>query len=519
VTDIQITYAIIVAIVVLFVSNRVPVAIVALATSLALWATGVLDLERSLAGFGDPTVVFIATLFVVSEALSVSGVTTWAGQQLAERSGGDVRRLVVLMMATVAVLTAFINPNGSVAALFPVVVVVAVRMAAPASKLLIPLVFGAHAGSMLLLTGSPVSVLASETMIELGGEGFGFFSFALVGIPLVLGAIGIVLAFGERLLPLRHPRGAPPDFSAHARALVASYGLETEALYTREQGVAEVVIPPRSPLIGQVAYPGMVTDSGDLVVLAIRRDDEALEPGEHVLRAGDSMLLRGAWSALDEHLELPEVMVVDPPEEIRRQVIPLGYRARETLVVLAAMVVLLATGAVPAAVAGVLAASALVLLGVLTPTQAYRGISWTTVILVAGMIPLSTAMIQTGAAEQLAETLVDLVGSAGPRALVAALVLVTFTFGQLISNTATALIVLPVGVSAAAELAVSPRPVLMAIAVASSAAFITPVATPANLMVMEPGGYSFGDYWKLGAVMLALFFAVAVFLVPVYWPF
>jgi di/tricarboxylate transporter len=519
VTDIQITYAIVIVIVALFVTNRIPVAVVALAVPLSLWATGILDLHASLAGFGDPTVIFIATLFVMSEALTASGVTTWAGRMLAERSGGDRRRLIVLMMIAVAVLTAFINPNGSVAALFPAVVVVAVRTVTPASKLLIPLAFGAHAGSMLLLTGSPVSVLASETLIDLGGNGFGFFSFALIGIPLVLGAIAIVLAFGDRLLPERHPRRAPSDFSAHAHTLMGEYGLEGEGIYTREQGVAEVVIPPRSPLIGQVAYQGMVTDSGDLVVVAIRRDDEALDPGEHVLQVGDALLLKGAWSALDEHLDTPEVLVVDPPEQIRRQVIPLGFRARETLFVLVGMVILLATGAVPAAIAGLVAACALILLGVLTPSQAYRGISWTTVILVGGMIPLSTAMIQTGAAEQLAEALVDLVGSAGPTALVAALVLVTFTFGQLISNTATALIILPVGVSAAAELAVSPRPVLMAIAVAASAAYITPVATPANLMIMEPGGYRFGDYWKLGSVMLVLSFAVAVFLVPVYWPF
>ena len=95
--------------------------------------------------------------------------------------------------------------------------------------------------------------------------------------------------------------------------------------------------------------------------------------------------------------------------------------------------------------------------------------------------------------------------------------MLTAVLGQLISNMATALIVIPIAVSAAAELGVSPKPVLMGVAVSAAAAFLTPVATPANLMVMEPGGYRFGDYWKLGLPLLVLFGVVAVLLVPVFW--
>jgi di/tricarboxylate transporter len=181
------------------------------------------------------------------------------------------------------------------------------------------------------------------------------------------------------------------------------------------------------------------------------------------------------------------------------------------------MVVVLATGAVSTAVAGLLAAGAMVLLDVLPLEQAFRGISWTTVILVAGMISLSTAMTETGAANELADGLVRVVGDAGPYALLLGLFLLTAILGQLISNMATALIVIPVALSAAAEMEVSPQPVLMAVAVSAAAAFLTPVATPANMMVLGPGGYRFGDYWKLGLPLLALFGVVAVLLVPVFW--
>jgi di/tricarboxylate transporter len=161
----------------------------------------------------------------------------------------------------------------------------------------------------------------------------------------------------------------------------------------------------------------------------------------------------------------------------------------------------------------------MVLLRVLTMQGAYRSISWTTIVLVGAMIPLSTAMIQTGAADAIAQRLVDAVGDAGPYALLAGLFLLTATLGQLISNMATALIVIPIAVSAAVELAISPTPVLMSVTVAAAASFLTPVATPVNMMVMGPAGYRFADYWKLGMVFMLLFFVVAVFLVPVFWSF
>ena len=519
-SDATITYLVLAAVVVVFVWGRVPAAIAAIGVALALWATGVLELEQALAGFGDPAVIFIASLFVVSEGLDATGVTAWAGQKLIASAGGS-RSLIVLMMTLVAVLTALINVNGAVAALVPVVVVMAVRVGRPPSQLLLPLAFGAHAGSLLALTGTPVNVIVSDAAADAGVGRFGFFEFALVGVPLVLGTIAIVALFGDRLLPSRTARTIGPDFSGHARTLVEEYALEhrADALLTRRSGVAEVVIRPRSELAGSVVFPGMVTDSGDLVVLAVRRAGEDLGPGDTELAEGDVLLLRGTWAALDEQLEDPAVLVVDSPALVRRQAVPLGPGAKRAIGVLAAMVLLLVTSAVPAVVAGLLAASAIVLLGLLSTEQAFRSVSWTTVVLVGGMMSLSTAMVETGAAEDLADDLVGVVAGAGPYALLVALFLLTAALGQLISNMATALIVIPIALSAATEMDVSAQPILMAVAVSAAASFLTPVATPANLMVMGPGGYRFGDYWKLGLPLLVLFGAVAVLLVPVFWSF
>jgi di/tricarboxylate transporter len=520
VSDETITFVVLGAAVVVFVWDRFPVGIVAIGVALALWATGVLGLDQALAGFGDPAVIFIASLFVVTEGLEAAGVTSWAGEQLIAHVGESRVRLLVLTMTLVAVLTALISVNGAVAALAPVAVVAAVRLRRTPSQLLMPVAFSAHAGSLLVLTGSPVNVVVSSAADDAGVGRFGYFSFALVGLPLLVATIAVVLLLGERLLPVRTARVVPPDFSQHARTLVDQYDLDVSSgeLMTRRSGAAEVVIPPRSALIGESVFPGMVTESGDLVVMAAQRRGEELPP-EQPLAVGDTLLLHGTWAALDEHLQDPEVLVVHSPDRVRRQAVPLGPGARRTIAVLAGMVILLATGAVPPAVAGLLAAGALVLLGVLTSEQAYRGISWTTVVLVGGMISLSTAMTETGAAQKLADGLVDVVGDAGPHALVFGVVLLTVVLGQLISNMATALIMIPIAVSAAGELDISAKPVLMAVAVAAAASFLTPVATPANLMVMAPGGYRFTDYWKLGLPLLVLFVLVATFLVPVFWAF
>jgi di/tricarboxylate transporter len=611
-TEIWIVFAIIACVIALFIWDRLPVIAVCVGCALALWATGILTIQQSLAGFGDPATIFVASLFVISAGMERSGVTAWVGQALMDKSGDSRTRLIVFMTLAVAVLSALISVNGAVAALLPVVVVLAVRLGRSPGRLLMPLVFGAHCGSMLLLTGTPVNVLISDALTDATGDGFGYFEFALAGIPLVLGGILISVLLGEKLLPARTSKTLPSDLSRHAHTLVEQYQLTSEVqwlrireesplvgtdrnaldlsgrkglalvsvraaasdevmksavgdglemrrdqlqagdvvvvrgeslaigemaqelgltivddvdpngaanrLFNRKSAIAEVVIKPRSPLIGERFFPGMVTPSGDLIVLAIQRQGKDLTSGEQ-LASGDTLLLQGTWEAMETRLEPAEVLVVDSPELVRRQALPMGPGAQTTLVILGAMVILLATGLVPAAVAGLLAAGAFLLSGIMNVEQVYRAINWTTVILVGAMMPLSVAIQETGAAALLADGLVGMVGDSGPRMLLAGLFILTAILGQVISNTATALIIIPISVVAATQMGISPEPVLMAVGVAAAASFLTPVATPTNLMVMEPGSYKFTDYWKFGLPFMLWFFVVAVFWVPMIWGF
>jgi di/tricarboxylate transporter len=199
--------------------------------------------------------------------------------------------------------------------------------------------------------------------------------------------------------------------------------------------------------------------------------------------------------------------------------VPLGAGAKRAIGVLAGMVLLLATGLVPPVIAGMLAVTVLVLTRTVGPAQAYRSVSWTTVVLVAGMIPLSTAFISTGTADVIARGLLGILGDSSPTLALLVMCVLTIVLGQLISNTATVLIMVPIAVVLAADLGVSVLPFMMALTVAGAASFLTPVATPANTMVMEPGGYRFTDYWKLGLPLLLLFLAVAVLWVPLIWHF
>lgn len=502
-----------------FVSNRIPLGVIAVGVALSLFFTGILTLPEAIAGFGDPTVIFIAALFVVSESLDATGITAWAGQRVVARAGTRYRPLLVLISLLVAVFSALITPTGAVAAFLPLVVVVAARASIPASQLLMPLAFVGHAGSMLLLTGTAVNIIVSEAAVENGGHAFGYAEFALVGIPLVIGTMLIILLFGRRLLPNRKGAALPLDLARYSRTLSDQYAVDLDPSETLgpKQGIIEVVIAPRSPLIGVKFNPGMATPSGDLVLLAARRGDKRMPEG-FTAEEGDSLLLQGSWDDLDTHAHDGRVLPVKEPEALRRSV-PLGAGAKRAMIILAIMVVLLATGIVPPAAAALLAAAALVLSRVLSPEQAYASISWTTVVLIAGMFPLSTAFVKTGMADLIAHHILSFTGGASPYLALFIICAITIVLGQFISNVATVLLIVPVAAAIANTLGLSVMPFMMALTVAGAASFLTPIATPANLMVFEPGGYRFGDYWKLGVPLAALFLAVAVFLVPTIWPF
>jgi di/tricarboxylate transporter len=257
--------------------------------------------------------------------------------------------------------------------------------------------------------------------------------------------------------------------------------------------------------VGETVYPGMRRHN-DLIILAVQRLGRDRGDGPMELAEGDAILVHGRWSALDQLNRDRDVLLVDSPDVVRRQAVPWGGKATRAVIVLGALVAMLASGQVPPAIAGLVAACAMVLAKVVTPAQAYRSVSWQTVVLVGALIPLSTAIESSGAAD----------GS--PTLLLAAIFLLTGALGQVVSNTATVLVVTPIAISAAQATGTSVKPALMVVAIAGCAALLTPISTPGNMMIMSPGGYRFGDYWKLGLPVMVWWFVVALVVVPLVWP-
>ncbi|UJR85513.1 SLC13 family permease [Sandaracinus amylolyticus] len=600
--DATLSLLVLAGVVVLFVSNRVPAPLVSVVTMIALFALGLVDVEGAFAGFGDPVVPFLASLFVISEALDATGVTAWTSGRVLAVVGASPRRMVVATMLVAALLAALISANGAVAALLPMIVAIAVRTGRPPSTFAMPLAFAATTGSLLVLAGTPVNVLVSDAAAERAGERFGFFEFGLIGVPLLASAVLVVVLLGPKLLPARRPPDHARDLGQHARTLIEQYGLEGglyrlrlrprspfvgvrrgeidlsehggvslvgvqsgklvdppldhvlaagdvlvvrgpadaisrlvlraslsvaavhrtgedgDALFSRELGVVEVVIPPRSPLEGLKVLPGALTPDG-LLVLAVQRQGRDRGAQATMLTVGDAVLVEGTWEALRRTSQDHEVLVVDAPDLVLRQTVPMGPGARRTIGVLLAMVLVLALDLTPAPIAGVVAACALVLLRVVRLEQAYRAVSWSAVLLVAGLIPLSAVLRDTGAADSMARVLLDAAGDLGPRATLAAVFVLVVALGQVLGAIATALITIPVALSAAQAMSVSPRPFLMAVTVACATTFLTPISSTANLMVTAPGAYRFGDFWRLGLVLTITFVVLAVLLIPVLWPF
>ncbi|MFI8772393.1 SLC13 family permease [Gordonia sp. NPDC062954] len=602
-SDATLSLVILAVTIALFVWNRLPVGVVAIASALALYFCGLIDLAGLTAGLGDNVIVFIAALFVVSEGLEASGITAWAGRLLTRAAGTGRVRVLGAITVLSAFLSALITINGAAAALVPVTVAVARHAFMLPSKVLIPLAYACSAGSMLTLSGSPVNVIVNDAARTATGNGFSYFEFGLIGIPLVVVTFAVIAIFGDRLLPDRRSTALPADFSNYLGTVVDHYGLgervyrlhvgaesscvgtpvrdavasdtsdvlpiaaqgglgaglvesghrlqngdvlvvsgsgqavddfarsceltvedvagrhaRSGRLIDRDAGVSEVVIPPRSEWIGSKVCPGMVRSEDGLLVMSIRRRNKDVGPRSVELVEGDTMLVHGPWRAIDALADNQQVLVVGSSEQLRRQTVALGHSAPRAGVILVAMIALLASGAVPPVVAGLLAALAMVVSKVITSEQAYRAVSWPTVVLIAALIPMSSAITDSGGAELIAQPIVDLVADRSAYLLLIVLFLLTAILGQFISNAATTLIVIPIALAAAADIGVDPRPILMLVCTAAAAAVLTPIATPANMIVMNPGGYRFGDYWRLGVIVMACWLVIAVLLIPVFWP-
>lgn len=599
----------------LFVWGKFPPDVVALMSMLTLYLTGILDVQETLSGFSNTTVIMIAALFIIGEGLSRTGWTALAGQRFVSWAGKSIPKLLVIVTLGASVLSGFVSNTGTVAALLPVTVSAAWSAGTLPSKLLMPVAFGSNTGGLLTLTGTPPNIIASNTLIENNLEGFSFFEFAFIGLPLLVIAIIYFRYVGYRLLPKRQTNERPADIDAEMHKWISNYSIgdnlyrlrirsmsplintkigdwnfevehevsvmrlkrrhpsrlqqtipqfvdlpedDTEMRYhdiitvkgtpkavdklvlkyslgviptpvekdslkneliNQEVGMAEMLITPNSVFVGKTINLGHYLRKTGVQLLAASRKNRPLS-GKMKIEAGDAFVIRGPWENITSLKSLYENVVISgSPEAMSKNVAQLTSRSYIAMGTLVLMIALLVFKVFPGAIAALVCAGIMLLTRCVPISKAYKGISWTSVVMIAAMIPMGTALQKTGVAEIAANGLVEILGSIHPTALLAGIFLLTTAFSQTINNSATAVLMAPIALLAATSLGVSPKPYLITVAISASTAFLTPVGTTTNAMVLSAGGYTFLDYVKVGGPLLLLFFIATIVLVPLIWSF
>lgn len=284
--------------------------------------------------------------------------------------------------------------------------------------------------------------------------------------------------------------------------------------------MAEVTLPPDSTLLGKSVLELGFRSQYGLNVVGLRRDHEALTDGmlEEKLRLGDTLLVIGAWKAIRQlQGRNRDFLVLSLPAEID-EVAPALSKAPHALLSLAVMVALMVSGVVPNVVAALVGCLLMGLFRCIDMDGAYRAIHWQSLVLIVGMLPFALALQKTGGIDLVVSLLVDALGDAGPRVLLASLFLLTAAIGLFISNTATAVLMAPIAIATANQIGASPYPFAMVVAVAASAAFMTPISSPVNTLVLGPGQYRFGDFVRIGVPFTLLVMFVCVLVIPWLFP-
>ena len=294
---------------------------------------------------------------------------------------------------------------------------------------------------------------------------------------------------------------------------------DQKALVNNEVGVAEILLPPRSRLIGKTLVSAHFGRLYQLTVLGINRPgiNGNLSLKETELQFGDILFVQGAWKNIHALTnQRRDFVVVGQPEAIKGS--PLRSKMILSALILAGMLILLVTNWLPLATTALLAAFLMVISGCLKMKDAYNSVDWKSIILIAGMLPMTTALQKTGLVQVGTDWMASTLGGLGDLPTLAALFLITSLFTQVISNTATTVLIAPIAFSLAIRLGYQPQAFLMLVAIAASTAFASPVASPVNTLVMGSGNYRFSDYLKVGIPLIFISMAITIFLLPLLWP-
>lgn len=416
-----ITLLILVVAIIIFISDRLPMGLVAFMVPMALYFFGVIGVKDIFASIVNENVILIIAMCVLGAAFFKTGLA-WQSSKILLKYAKTERSLSVLIFMISGVMSAFVSNSGTVAVLIPIVLGIAGTSQIKPIKLLMPLVFGATIGADISIIGSPGNLIAKNTIetFSKGSLSVPFFEYAKIGIPLMIACALLLFFFGSRLIP---------DRDGHEQS-------DVQMDYSH--------IPEWHKLLTLIVF-----------VLAIL-----------------------GMVATDYVKFLPPIHII-----------------------------------------ACCAAIVLVLTGVLNQKETFNSFETLTVFMLAFMMPLGAALNSTGAGEMIARAVISVTGNSGVIVIMASLWILTWALTQVMSNTAACTLLCPVGWTIAQSIGADPRAVVIAIFIASSVAVCTPMAIPANSMIIGPGNVKFKDFLKPGLAISFVCFIVSMILLPVFYPF
>jgi len=284
--------------------------------------------------------------------------------------------------------------------------------------------------------------------------------------------------------------------------------------------MVEMLITHNSFFVGKTFPLGKYLKKSGIQLLGASRDGKPIKDKNITIKAGDAFVIRGSWKNIETLQNVYENLVISGSTEgLSKDVDVLTTKSYIALGTLILMIIMLVFEVFPGAIVALICGGIMMLTRCVPISKAYNGISWTSVIMIAAMIPMGIALQKTGTAAAISEGLVNALGKIHPIALLGGIFLTTTIFSQTINNSATAVLMAPIAFMAATSLGVSPKPFMVVVAVSASTAFLTPVGTTTNAMVMGAAGYKFIDYVKVGGPLLLFFLIVTMLIVPIVWPF
>ncbi len=590
--EMVVVFAVLVAAVILFATEKLPVDLVAILVMAVLLIAGIISPEEGIAGFSNMATVIVGVMFIISAGLYRTGAVNALGFGLAAIGKKSFGASVILIVFFMGVLSAFMSNTAAVAVFIPIVIGMANKNGSSISRLLMPMSFAAMFGGTCTLIGTSTNILVSSIAETHGQKPFAMFEFAPMGLVFFVAGSLYMLLWGIRMIPDRRRGGDLTDafamedylteivLDAEAKSVGktvreapivheldltilnlrrngVSLGLpgpemvliENDVLLVRcniekikklgeRQGVllkpkmrlrdsdlnsdhlmlAEAIIAPNSMLVGRSIKSVQFRNIFGAVVLAIRHRGGAVLHEKIFttrLKSGDALLIeveRKGYEQFKNNREFVVVSEINTPQFRSRKILP-------AILIVAGMVITAATGLLPLVVSAIAAALLLVLAGCIKLEEAYQAVEWKIIFLLAGVLTLGTALEKTGAAAFIADRLVDTIGGLGPVAILSSFYLITSLLTSVMSNNAAAALLAPVAIATAVSLGVDSRPFLFAVAFAASASFMTPIGYQTNTMIYAAGQYRFADFLKVGTPLTVLFWMLATFLIPLFWPF